>query len=241
VHGFRARPQDIGSARARELATRIGRELRIARVGAGLTQSKLAALAGMSQSMVAESERGLPGVSLDARCRLAAACGHELSMKLFPVSTLRLRDSGQLTLARAVVEAAARCWRSRFEMPTGPGQLHAADIVLENDHQLVQVEVERALVDFQAQWRAANLKRESLAARLGRAIVLIVAVPDTSSVRKRLEPHEELISRAMPTSSRDLWRALRGCQPIDADGLLFVRAREPPKHQPGLAIASADV
>jgi transcriptional regulator with XRE-family HTH domain len=225
MHGFRARPQDIGSARARELAIRIGRELRIARIAAGLTQAQVAALAGLSQSIVADTERGKLGISLDARCRIAAACGHELSMKLFPVSTVRLRDSGQLELAEAIAAAVGPCWRYRFEVLTGPGPMHAADIVLENQQEVAQVEVERALVDFQAQWRAGNLKRESLAQRLGRPVALILAVPDTATVRKALEPHREFISRAMPMSSRAMWHALRGCHALGGDGLLFVRPR----------------
>lgn len=188
-------------------------------------------MAGISQSMVAETERGLLGVSLDARCRIAAACGHELSMKLYPVGTVRPRDSGQLALAEAISAAAAPCWRSRFEVATGPGPMHAADIVLENERQVAQIEVERAVVDFQAQWRAANLKRDSLSKRLGREVALILAVPDTTTVRKRLEPHDQLISQAMPMSSRAILRALRACEALDGDGLLFVRPRAAAKHR----------
>jgi hypothetical protein len=105
--------------------------------------------------------------------------------------------------------------------------MHAADIVLENEQQVIQIEVERALVDFQAQWRAANVKRESFSQRIDRPVVLILAVPDSATVRKRLESHEGLISRALPTSSAEIWRALRGCQSLRDDGLLFVRRRGP--------------
>jgi hypothetical protein len=181
-------------------------------------------MAGLSQSMVAAAERGVPGISLDARCRMVAACGHELSLKLYPVSTIGLRDSGQLALAEKIGNvASSSCWRCRFEVPTGPGPMHAADILLENEQQVVQIEVERALVDFQAQWRAANLKRESLAGRLGRDVRLVVAVPDTSTVRRMLEQHADLISRAMPMNSKGIWLALRGCLVLDGDGLVFVR------------------
>jgi hypothetical protein len=128
-------------------------------------------------------------------------------------------------MAEAILAAASPCWRSRFEVLTGPGPMHAADILLENQQQAAQIEIERALVDFQAQWRAANVKRESLSQRLGRPVVLILAVPDTTTVRRRLEPHEELISRAMPMRSREIWRTLRRCQRLDGDGLLFVRRR----------------
>lgn len=91
MRGFRARPKDIGIARTRELGERFGRELRIARVTCGLTQRQLAMRAGVSQPTVAQAEAGNTGLSLEVRCRLAAAAGHELSLKLFPVSSVPAR------------------------------------------------------------------------------------------------------------------------------------------------------
>jgi hypothetical protein len=37
-----------------------------------------------AKSAVAEAECGAIGISLAARCLIAAACGHELSVKLYP-------------------------------------------------------------------------------------------------------------------------------------------------------------
>jgi transcriptional regulator with XRE-family HTH domain len=221
---FRAQPANIGRARSRYLAAAFGRELRIARMNTGLSQVRLAALAGVSQTEVSKAERGRSDISLEARCRLAAACGHELGWRLHPVATVRLRDSGQMSLAQAIVAAAHPSWQARLEVPIGPGNPRAADLLLVGPKEIIHIEIERALVDFQAQLRSAHLKREALAANEARPIRLVIAVPDTRSSRVRLEPFARLITQALPAPSRDIGRAIRTGEPLLADGILFVRA-----------------
>jgi transcriptional regulator with XRE-family HTH domain len=179
MRSFRIRPQSIGRWRARYLASVFGRELRVARMTAGLTQAGLAGLAAVSQQQASQAELGAVDVSLEARCRLAAACGHELGWRLYPVATVRLRDSGQLALAQVIVAAAHPSWRAGLEVPVAPGDARAADLVLTSVKGIIHVEIERALVDLQAQLRSAQLKRDALAAREGRPIRLVIAVPDT--------------------------------------------------------------
>ena len=220
---FRAQPANIGRARSRYLAGAFGRELRIARMNAGLSQVRLAALAGVSQSEASKAERGALDISLEARCRLAAACGHELGWRLYPVATVRLRDSGQMALAQAIVAAAHPSWKARLEVPIGPGDRRAADLVLTGPTEIIHIEIERALVDFQAQLRSAQLKREALAARETKPIRLVIGVPDTRSSRARLEPFAQLIIQSMPAGSRAVWQAIRGGEPLRQDGILLVR------------------
>ena len=92
----------------------------------------------------------------------------------------------------------------------GNADLRAADIVLESDDEVVQIEVERTLVDLQAQLRAAQLKRESLAAEMERPVRLVIGVPDTRAVRARLAPYADLLARSLPVPTRSIWAALRG-------------------------------
>jgi transcriptional regulator with XRE-family HTH domain len=221
---FRSPSGARSHARSRELAVRFGRELRIARVTAGLTQSRLATLTGLTQQHVSLAELGDPNVSLDARCRLAAGCGHELGWRLYPTQTVRLRDSGQLHLAQTIIQALHAAWSHRLEVPISPGDPRAADLVITREDELVQIEVERALVDFQAQLRAAQLKRQALGAKDDRPIRLVIAVPDTSASRARLAPFADLVRTSMPQTSRRIWAALRSGEPLGGDGILFVRA-----------------
>lgn len=115
------RAADIGRERARYLAMRYGKELRIARVGGGLTQRQLATRAGVSQGFVSLVERGMRQPRWDIACSLAAACGCELGLKLHPSEGLHLRDSGQMRLADSVASAAHAAWRVRLEQPIGDG------------------------------------------------------------------------------------------------------------------------
>lgn len=220
---FRGRSADIGQARSRHLASLFGRQLRIARMTGGLTQARLARVAGVSQAQVSRAERGTLRVSLDARCRLAAACGHELGWRLYPVATIRLRDSGQLAIAQVIVAAAHPSWTPRLEVPVAPGDLRAADLVLTGTNEVLHLEIERALVDLQAQLRAGQLKRQALAEREERPIRLVLAVPDTRATRARRAPLTELLARALPATSAATWRAIRIGGPLGADGILFVR------------------
>lgn len=191
---------------------------------AGLTQAQVAQLAGLSQTEVGRAERGVGDHSLDARCRLAAACGHELGWRLYPAATVRLRDSGQLSLAQAITGAAHASWAPRLEVPVAPGDARAADLLLDGTDEIIHVEIERSLVDVQAQLRSAQLKRRAITEREERPVRLIIAVPDTRAARARLAPFRELISRTLPMTSAQVWRALRAGQPLGGDGILFVRA-----------------
>lgn len=196
---------------------------------AGLTQRALAGLAGLSQQEASKAEKGATDLSLDARCRLASACGHEIGWRLYPVATVRMRDSGQLGIAQAIVSAAHSNWRPQLEVPVAQGDpragdLRAADLVLTGSEEIIHVEIERALVDLQAQLRSAQLKREALAAAEERPIRLVLAIPDTRTSRARLAPFAELIARTLPVRSARAWRAIRDGEPLSGDGILFVRA-----------------
>ena len=192
-------------------------------MSAGLTQAQVALRAGVSQPVVSEAELGHTDISLDVRCRLTAACGHELGLKLHPVSSVSLRDSGQLAIAQAIATAAHPRWTAVLEHPVAPGDLRAADLLLGIPEELLHIEVERALVDAQAQFRAAQLKRAELARRDARPVRLVIAVPEAASSRQRLAPIAELIRQTLAVPSRDIWRAIRRGIPVGGDGIVFVR------------------
>lgn len=236
VRTFSNRPADLGRARARQLARWFGVELRIARVTAGLTQARLASMVGTSQQEVSRVEAGDVAPSLEIRCRLAAAAGHEVRMGIAPIASVPLRDSGQIALAEAILRGLHAGWASTLEAPIAPGDRRAADVLLSSALERVHIEIERSIVDFQAQLRSARLKRDALAAADARPVRLVIAVPDTRATRRSLGGKDGVIASALPTPSRRIWHGLRNGLPIRGDGLLFVRsdrlaAREP--HSPG--------
>jgi transcriptional regulator with XRE-family HTH domain len=206
------------------VATRFAHELVAARAVSGLTQRQMARRAGVSQSLVSLAERGLTVPSLDTIHRLAVATGHDLVVRLYPADGVRLRDSGQLEVAEVIRAAASPTWRVRLEVPVGvPPDRRAVDMVLDGPSGLVAVEVERALLDFQAQLRAAQLKRVAMAERLDRSVNLVIAVPDTRRNRGAVLSHRSLVAGALSVPSKQLWACLRSGTSVGGDGLLWVR------------------
>ncbi|HEY8921983.1 MAG TPA: hypothetical protein VIN32_05070, partial [Candidatus Limnocylindria bacterium] len=130
---------------------------------------------------------------------------------------------GQLGLAQVIVAAAHPSWKVSLEVPAAPGDPRAADLLLVGPTEVIHIEIERALVDLQAQLRSAQLKREALAVREERPIRLVIAVPDTKATRARLAPFSEVLARTLPAQSRSIWRAIRAGEPLNQDGILFVR------------------
>ncbi len=124
-------------------------------------------------------------------------------------------------LIRGAVHTAVRV---RFEVPVAPPpDRRAADMVLQTTTEVVEVEIERALLDFQAQLRAAQLKRAAMAEQLGQAVQLVIAVPDTRRNRAVIDEYRLIVESALPIPSRRIWAAVRSASPVGGDGLLWVR------------------
>jgi transcriptional regulator with XRE-family HTH domain len=211
-----------GRSRAEFLVRRFGTELRVARVAAGLTQSRLGELAGVSQSFVSLVERGRRRADLPTACALAGVTGHDVSVRLFPARSVSLRDSGQFLAVERIVSQAHASWHARMEAPVAPGDPRAADLLLLRPDEVLHVEVERALVDFQAQLRAAQRKRLALAESLDRPVRLVIAIPGTRRARELVAALRPGIQTALPRSSAQSWSAIRSGAPLGGDGLLFL-------------------
>lgn len=109
----------------------------------------------------------------------------------------------------------------------------AVDMVLDGPAGMVAVEVERALLDLQAQLRAAQLKRTAMAERMGRSIDLVIAVPETRRNRAAVLTHRSLLASALPVPSKKIWACLRSSALVGGDGLLWVRVPLGPGYKRG--------
>jgi transcriptional regulator with XRE-family HTH domain len=210
--------------RVNEIASRLARELVAARASAGLTQQQVARRARVSQTFVSQAERAQKVPSLKVMHRLAAATGHDLSIRFFPADGVRLRDSRQLRLAELIRAAIHPAIRVGLEVPVAaPPDRRAADMVLQTASEVVEVEIETALLDFQAQLRAAQLKRAAMAHRMDSVVYLVIAVPDTRRNRAVVNEHRQSVGSALPIPSRRIWASLRSGGAVGGDGLLWVR------------------
>ncbi len=202
----------------------MGREIRLARVEQAMTRVSASRRAGVSPDTERRVEVGEPGVSISTLCAVGQAVGIDIVLRAYRARPIGLRDSGQLSLAELIRGLATPHWTVAFESPAGDHG-EACDVVLYGPLEIIDIEIDRRLVDFQAQYRRNVLKRDYLAARHQRPVRLVMAIEDTRRNRAALEPHAQLVAAAIPGTSRDVLRAIRTGRPLGADGLLWIRRR----------------
>ena len=161
-----------GARRATDLLRRIGAELRIARITAGLSTRGIASSLGISHTQVRRIEAGLaPHVDLDVLARMASLVGHELSLGAHPIG-VPIRDKAHIALLRRFVLRLHRSIRWRTEVPIPiPGDRRSADAVTSAATFDAVIEAETRVHDVQATQRRLRSKQRDLNAR--RAILLL--------------------------------------------------------------------
>ena len=181
-----------------------GRELRVARITAGLTQRQVGATVGRSASWICRIERGRArSVSLVELVRLGAAVGLKLYVKTYPGGRRPL-DAGQLALLAAFNARLHPAWSRRLEVVVPiEGDLRAADEVIRTDAFSCSVEAITRLADLQRQSRSGRAKQRDL-----KADRLILVVKGSHANRRLLRAAGRIVEDALPISTREALRAL---------------------------------
>ena len=206
-----------GADRARLIRERVGRDLRTARLGAGLSQARVAGVIGLSQMQVSRIERGRAGASLEAMAALAAVVGHELALRAHPTGG-QLRDAAQVRLARHLqLVAPAIRWRAEVPLPLA-GDRRAIDLVGTAAGRRVGVEIESRLVDWQAVARRALLKQRDAALD-----AMVIVMPATVHNRMVVREVGSALSASFPLSGRSVLRSLRDGRVPPANGVVLLR------------------
>ncbi len=209
---------------ARTLGASVGSEVRLARANHALSLRSAAALAGVSAQTQRRVEDGDPSVAIDTLCRVAAALGLKVWGRAFPQTAPTLRDTGQLRVAEMLRSAAHPSASVALEYPVG--DLRAADLVVFSADEVLDFEIERSLVDFQAQYRVADEKRQLLRDRHERPVRLVLVVEDSRRNRSAVSRHR-MIADALPAGTREIHAALRAGRRLGRDGLMWVRPYRP--------------
>lgn len=205
-------------------ARRIGEEILRAQAAYGLSSRQVARLAGVAVSTVRRIHAGDGGVQAHTLCAIATAVGLQVSLRAFEHRTPSLRDTGQAEIVDAIRMTAHPSLRSAVEVSAGEHG-RSADLVLFGPDEILHIEVERLILDFQAQFRSAVRKREHLDSVHARPVRLVMAVEDRVRNRSLVEGHVALLRSTLPAGSRAVLRAVRTGQPLGTDGLLWVRRR----------------
>lgn len=196
----------------------IGREVRVARIAAGLRQLDVAQRLGSSPASICRVEKGaLRALTVRRLERHAAAVGLRPFVKLYPAGR-RILDQPQLDLIADLRARLHGSWAFSTEvvMPI-PGDLRAADCRFTKQDCVCIGEAYTRLSDFQAQSRAALLKKRDLDADR-----LYLIVRGTTSNRRALASAGKLVQASFPLGTRHVMRALaRGLDPGD-DGIVLL-------------------
>lgn len=212
--------------RAREQSSKVGADVKLARVTLGMTGRQVADRAGVSWSTAARVELGDPNVTITTMCAVAEAVGIDVVLRGYEGRAPSLRDTGQLVLAQYLCSQAHSGWQPTIELLVGTHG-ESIDIAFFGVQEIWATEIERMATDFQAQFRRADRKREALAAAHERPVRLILAIDDSRRNRSVLEPHLAFIRSTLPAGSREVLNVLRTGRPLRRDGLIWIR--RPPR------------
>jgi hypothetical protein len=195
----------------------VARELRNARLRAGLTLRESAVAAGVSYATTLRAETGLRQEKrLMILARHASAVGMRIRVSAYPGDD-PVQDAGQVRLIRRFRDRIGDVGSWQFEVPIPhPYDQRAVDAVLTLPAGRIGLEFSTRLADAQAQLRAANLKKRD--AGLDRMIVVVQA---THRNRLALREAGDALD-ALPGATRGVLAALKAGVMPDADGVVLL-------------------
>jgi transcriptional regulator with XRE-family HTH domain len=207
---------------AMQLVTRqlmeIGRELRNARVSAGMRLVDAARAVGVSASTISRVERGLVRrVSHQRLGLMASAVGLRITLSAFP-SGRRLLDAPQLSLFARLRARAHAAWQWKTEVPVPiSGDDRAADVIAAIPGCRIVIELYVRFANYQAQGRAALLKQRDF-----RADRLVLVVAGTSANRRAIREAGDALRASFPLGTKAVLRALAEGRDPGANGLALL-------------------
>lgn len=213
----RERARDRGQRNATREWVRIGTELREQRLAAGLSQSHVAEVAGLTQSRISRTERSqrLPP-RLDELGKHSAALGLRLSVKAYPEGQ-PVRDAAQLRLLeRLRVQLDPELgWKTEV-MVGGLRDERAWDAVIFGPDK-IGVDAETRLRDMQALQRKVESKwRDSGVTR----VVLLVAA--TRHNRDVLREFRSALTSTFSLDTAAVMKVLRAGEALPANGIVVL-------------------
>ena len=214
----KTRATDEARRRWSRTAAETGEQLRTARHVIGISQARVGAAIGVSQTEISRRERGRSRLVIGESLAVhAAAVGMKLSVKLWPVGG-GVRDAAQARFVAALVGRVGRLWRVALEVPIPlPGDLRAVDVVLSRGEVRIAVEVITRLADIQAQLRAAQLKARDI-----RATRLLLVVAGTHANRRELAAVGSSLIGAFDLDTRRLMAELAAGRDPGRDGIVIL-------------------
>jgi transcriptional regulator with XRE-family HTH domain len=206
-----------GNVRGLYLVREFGREIRDARLAAGLSQASVGRAAGLSKAAISRYELGnAPHPDLVQAARVARVVGLDLRVNCYPAAG-HLRDQAHVVLIRRFLARLPQRVGRRLEAPIAAGDQRAWDVLLTVSDVRIGVSAETRIRDLQALLRREHQKQLD-----GGVDQLLLLVANTKHNRAALAEAGELLHAAFPLGTRAmLTRLSRGEVPAD-NGVVII-------------------
>jgi transcriptional regulator with XRE-family HTH domain len=201
----------------RDLRGVIGTDIRRMRIDAGLSQRRLAAMAGIDHALLSLIERNLREPSLAVLVAIATALGGSLSVRLYPGTGPRLTDPIQARITEAFVRILDPRWTRMVEVPVQKPARGVIDIVAHDQAAgiVVAAEVQSELRRLEQQIRWSHEKAGSMpSADFWRFIEgtprvdQLLVLRSTRTNRQLAERFSETLTVAFPADPIAAYRSL---------------------------------
>ena len=196
------------------LRTTTGAQILELRLELGLSQTAVAAGAGINQGHLSRIERGLDGASFETLIAVSACLGADLGVRLFPTSGPRLRDHLQAPMVEALLARLDHRWRALPELPV-PQARGVIDVVLRlrGGSMAIAVEAHSELRSVDLVLRRLREKTLALAeagSQGGGVTSSALLLRSTTRTREVVRLHQATFAAAFPGPARQAIASLTG-------------------------------
>ena len=191
----------------------------------GLSQARLAAAAGVSQSIVSMLEAGQIDPGIEVLARLSAALGGRLALRIDPGIGTPIRDHIQAAMIDGLLRVLSRSWRPALEVTVYHPVRGVIDLVLNHGigSLAIAAEAHSELRRVEQQLRWATAKTDALAAlEPARWVSRLLLLRVTHRNRETVAAFSELFAAAYPANYREAVAALTGSEPWPGAALLWM-------------------
>jgi transcriptional regulator with XRE-family HTH domain len=211
--------------RHRQLCVRVGAEIAELRAEAGISQSALAAAAGIDQGYLSRIERGQVCASLEILIRIAACLGADLGVRLFPTSGPRLRDRFQAPMIECLIRALHPRWARSPEVQVAKarGRIDLA-LGLRTGDLAIACEAHSEFRAMELILRRLHEKTAALAelGTFGSLASSLLVVRSTARTRDVARLYEATFAAAFPARTADAVAALTGSAPWPGAAIVWM-------------------
>ncbi len=184
-HPPRTRFERHAADAVRQARRALAADLRNGREDAGISQRRLAAVAGVSDATIRAIERDAVEPSLQVVARVATALGMTLGVRLYPGTGPPIRDHIQAAMLAALLAILHARWRGRPEVPVHRPVRGVIDLVLDAAREpLLACEAHSELRRLEQQMRWLRAKADALAESGGRRSTAVLERRYTTGVEE---------------------------------------------------------